>query len=83
MILNPAKCVTLHCTIPSTTCCYNQEIKLGVMHFYFMDQEVINKASKTLDFVKYTLYQFDLSVKVDAYNTLMRPILFKIRINNI
>ena len=52
-------------------------------YFYFMDQEVINKASKTLDFVKYALYQFDLSVKVDAYNTLMRPILFKIRINNI
>ena len=38
-------------------------------------QEVINKASKTLNFVKQTLYQCEPSVKVTAYNTLVRPIL--------
>ena len=38
-------------------------------------QEVINKASKTLNFVKRTLYQCEPSVKVAAYNTLVRPIL--------
>ena len=35
-------------------------------------QEVINKASKTLNFVKRMLYQSDLFVKV---TTLVRPIL--------
>ena len=38
-------------------------------------QEVINKASKTLNFVKRTLYQCEPSVKVTAYTTLVRPIL--------
>ena len=38
-------------------------------------QEVINKASKTLNFVKRTLYQCEPFVKVAAYNTLVRPIL--------
>ena len=38
-------------------------------------QEVINKASKTLNFVKRTLYQCDPSVKVAAYITLVRSIL--------
>ena len=38
-------------------------------------QEVINKASKTLNFVKRTLYQCEPPVKVAAYNTLVRPIL--------
>ena len=35
-------------------------------------QEVINKASKTLNFVKPTLYQCEPSVKVAAYITLDR-----------
>ena len=38
-------------------------------------QEVINKASKTLNFVKRTLYQCEPSVKATAYTTLVRPIL--------
>ena len=38
-------------------------------------QEVINKASKALNFVKRTLYQCEPSVKVAAYITLVRPIL--------
>ena len=38
-------------------------------------QEVINKATKTLNFVKWTLYQCESSVKVSAYITLVRPIL--------
>ena len=38
-------------------------------------QEIINKASKTLNFVKRTLYQCKPSVKVTAYTILMQPIL--------
>ena len=38
-------------------------------------QEVINKASKTLNFVKRTLYQCEPTVKATAYTTLVRPIL--------
>ena len=38
-------------------------------------QEVINKVSKTLNFVKRTLYQCEPSVNVAAYITLVRPIL--------
>ena len=38
-------------------------------------QEVINKASTTLNFVKQTLYQCEPTVKATAYTTLVRPIL--------
>jgi len=38
-------------------------------------QEIINKASKTLNFVKRTLYQCEPSVKATAYTTLVRSIL--------
>ena len=38
-------------------------------------QEVINKATKILNFVKRTLYQCESSVKASAYITLVRPIL--------
>ena len=53
----------------------NQHKYLGAMfHTTSMSltkhiQEVINKASKTLNFVKHTLYQCDPSVKVTTYNT--------------
>ena len=69
MILNPAKCVTLHCTrslSPSLVnysinnillqSVINQQKYLGVMLHSFMSwtkhiQEVINKASKILNFI--------------------------------
>ena len=38
-------------------------------------QEIINKASKTLNFVRRTLYQCDPLVKTSAYIALVRPIL--------
>ena len=38
-------------------------------------QEIINKASKTLNFVKRILHQCTSSVKETAYITLVRPIL--------
>ena len=38
-------------------------------------QEIINKARKTLNFVKQTLYHCEPSVKVTAYTTLVRPTL--------
>ena len=38
-------------------------------------QEVIHKASKTLNFLKQTLYQCESTVKASAYLTLVRPIL--------
>ena len=58
----------------------NQHKHLGVMLHTSMSwtkhiQEVINKTSQTLNFVKCTLYQCDPSVKVSAYNTLVRPVL--------
>ena len=84
MILNPAKCVTLHCTRSLSPYLTNYSINnmllqsvnqckyLGVMLHTSMPwtkhiQEVINKASKTLNFV---LYQGDPSIKATAYNTL-------------
>ena len=42
---------------------------------HIQELEVINKASKTLNFVKRTLYQCEPSVKVTTYTTLVRPIL--------
>ena len=38
-------------------------------------QDVIDKASETLNFVKHTLYRCEPSVKAIAYTTLVRPIL--------
>ena len=38
-------------------------------------QEIVNKASKTLNFVRRTLYQCDPLVKTSAYIALVRPIL--------
>ena len=92
MILNPAKCVTLHCTrsfYPSLVNysinnillqSVNQHKYLSAMLHSSMSwtkhiQEVINKASKILNFVKRTLYQCDFSVKATAYNTLVKPVL--------
>ena len=84
MILNPAKCVTLNCTrsLSPSLAAYSinntllqsveQHKYLGVLLHI---QKVINKASKTLNFVKRTLYQCEPSVKVTAYTTLVRPIL--------
>ena len=41
-------------------------------------QEVINKATKTLNFVKRTLYQCESSVKISAYVTYIRPLQLRV-----